>query len=541
MEHRFTGPPFTIGIEEELMIVDRDTLDLASSIEGLLEVLDSVEKDGEVKPELMESVCEIATEPCRSTREAGDQLRALRRRVQQVADQRGLAIGSAGTHPFALWEDQRIVSRPRYRELIAGLQFVARQEIIFGIHVHVGLDDPDKAIHVTNGMRVHIPILLALSVNSPFWRGQQTGLQSTRTPIFRAFPRVGIPPRYEDFEDWSRRIDFMETSKVVPDYTYLWYDVRPHPNFGTVEIRVMDSQTRVEHTLAIAALIQAMVKELAEHYDAGKSLSRYPYEMLDENKWLAARHGLEGELVDLPATDRVAAHGAGPAADGPAAPARRGARLRRRLRLPRGHPRQRHGRGPAGARLRGQPRSSGSGARDRRGQRARGRRDPRRLTHPAGYSESYVSQPDLFVVCRNCGSEVSPYVTECPYCGQRVRKRAPKLDRSGGEPQPKKRRRRRPTLPRLRAEEIAGIAPDRRPYATFALILAGVASMLLFRAVERTAPSTSATSMCRSSRSRGASSRRRSCSPTRSATRSWHWSRWASSGPCSSAASARCR
>jgi carboxylate-amine ligase len=307
VEHRFTGPPFTIGIEEELMIVDRDTLDLASSIEGLLEVLDSVEKDGEVKPELMESVCEIATEPCRNTRDAGDQLRSLRRRVQQVANQRGLAIGSAGTHPFALWEDQRVVSRPRYRELIAGLQFVARQEIIFGTHVHVGLDDPDKAIHVTNGMRVHVPVLLALSVNSPFWRGQLTGLQSTRTPIFRAFPRVGIPPRYEDFEDWSRRIDFMETSKVVPDYTYLWYDVRPHPNFGTVEIRVMDSQTRVEHTLAIAALIQAMVKELAEHYDAGKSLSRYPYEMLDENKWLAARHGLEGELVDLPATDRVAA------------------------------------------------------------------------------------------------------------------------------------------------------------------------------------------------------------------------------------------
>jgi glutamate---cysteine ligase / carboxylate-amine ligase len=307
VEHRFTGPAFTIGIEEELMIVDRDTLDLASSIEGVLEDLEGVDKQGEVKPELMESVCEIATTPCRDTREAGEQLGALRRLVQQMADRRGLAIGSAGTHPFALWEDQRIVSRPRYRELIAGLQFVARQEIIFGIHVHVGVDDPDKAIHVTNGMRVHVPILLALSANSPFWRGSHTGLQSTRTPIFRAFPRVGIPPRYDDFDDWSRRIDFMKTTKVVPDYTYLWYDVRPHPNFGTVEIRVMDSQTRVEHTLAIAALIQAMVKELAEHYDAGKSLSRYPYEMLDENKWLAARHGLEGELVDLPATDRVQA------------------------------------------------------------------------------------------------------------------------------------------------------------------------------------------------------------------------------------------
>src|SRR5919106_1412298 len=307
VEHRFTGPSYTIGIEEELMIVDQETLDLTSSIEGLLEALGDFEKDGEVKPELMESVCEIATKPCKNAGQAGDQLRALRRLVQQVASERGLAIGSAGTHPFAMWEDQRIVSRPRYRELIAGLQFVARQEIIFGIHVHVGLDDPDKAIHVTNGMRVHVPLLLALSANSPFWRGDLTGLDSARTPIFRTFPRVGIPPRYDDFADWARRIDFMTTAKVIRDYTYLWYDVRPHPNFGTVEIRAMDSQTRVEHTLAIAALIQAMVKELAEHYEAGESLSRYPYEMLDENKWLAARHGLVGELVDLPLTDRVTA------------------------------------------------------------------------------------------------------------------------------------------------------------------------------------------------------------------------------------------
>jgi glutamate---cysteine ligase / carboxylate-amine ligase len=307
VEHRFTGPSYTIGIEEELMIVDRDTQDLANSIEALLGVVEGMDRQGEVKPELMESVCEIATQPCRNTREAGDQLRALRRLAMNAAGELELAIGSAGTHPFALWEDQRIVSRPRYRELIAGLQFVARQEIIFGIHVHVGLDDPDKAIHVANGMRVHVPLLLALSANSPFWRGQQTGLASTRTPIFRAFPRVGIPPRYENWEDWSQRVEFMTTTKVIPNYTYIWHDVRPHPNFGTIEVRAMDSQTRVEHTLAIAALIQAMVKELAEHYEAGKSLSRYPYEMLDENKWLAARHGLEGELVDLPATDRVGA------------------------------------------------------------------------------------------------------------------------------------------------------------------------------------------------------------------------------------------
>ena len=305
VEHRFTGPSYTLGIEEELMIVDDETLDLANSIEGLLEDLREFSTEGEVKPELMESVCEIATTPTANTAEAGVQLRALRRQVQQVAGQRGLAIGSAGTHPFAMWEDQRVVARPRYRDLVYGLQFVARQEIIFGIHVHVAIDDPDKAIHVTNGMRVHVPLLLALSANSPFWRGDSTGLDSTRTPIFRTFPRVGIPPRYDNYEDWSKRIEFMVSSKAIGDYTYLWYDVRPHPNFGTVEVRVMDSQTRVEHTLALAALIQAMVKELAEHYEAGKRLSRYPYEMLDENKWLAARHGLDGQLVDLPKTARV--------------------------------------------------------------------------------------------------------------------------------------------------------------------------------------------------------------------------------------------
>src|SRR5204862_7151684 len=205
-----------------------------------------------------------------------------------------------------MWENHRSVARPRYRDIVAALRFVARQELIFGVHVHVGVDDPDKAIHVANGMRVHMGMLLALSANSPFWRADSTGLLSTRTPIFRAFPRVGIPPRYDNFEDWLKRIQFMVDSKVIGDYTYLWYDIRPHPNFGTVEVRVMDSQTRVEHTLALAALVQAMVKELAEHFEAGKRLSRYPYEMLDENKWLAARHGLDGELVDLPEADRIA-------------------------------------------------------------------------------------------------------------------------------------------------------------------------------------------------------------------------------------------
>jgi carboxylate-amine ligase len=303
MEHHFRGPSYTIGIEEELMIVDAERYALVNAVESLLGDV----PDGEIKPELHESVLEISTDPAPNTAEAGRRLRALRHEVRERAASRGLTIGSSGTHPFSLWEDQRIVARARYRELVTALRFVARQELIFGMHVHVALDDPDKAVHVANGMRVHLAVLLALSANSPFWRADATGLQSSRVPIFRAFPRVGIPPDYRDWADYEREVEFMVSSGVIEDYTWLWYDVRPHPKFGTVEVRVCDSQTRVEHTLALAALIQAMVKELAEHYEAGGRLAPYPWQMLDENKWLAARHGLAGELVDLPSNERVGA------------------------------------------------------------------------------------------------------------------------------------------------------------------------------------------------------------------------------------------
>ncbi len=303
MRTNFTEPNFSIGIEEELMILDSESYSLSNSIEALL----GEAPHGEIKPELHESVLEVATKPCRDVPEAGTQLRGLRRQVRDSARELDLCIGSSGTHPFARWEDQRISARPRYRDLISALRFVARQEIIFGLHVHVGVEGADRAIHICNGMRVHVPILLALSANSPFWRGDPTGLASTRMPIFRAFPRVGIPPEYRDWDDYEQRIGFMVESGVIEDYTHLWYDLRPHANFGTVEVRAMDAQTRVEHTLALAALIQAMVKELADHYDAGLELAHYPYEMLDENKWLAARHGLAGELVDLPARELVTA------------------------------------------------------------------------------------------------------------------------------------------------------------------------------------------------------------------------------------------
>jgi carboxylate-amine ligase len=301
VEENFSGPAFTLGIEEELMILDPETLGLSNSIQDLVEESDG----GEIKPELLECVLEIATRPCADTREAGEQLRTLRNQVRETAARKGLAIGSAGTHPFSLWEEQRISAGERYRHLVSELKFVARRELIFGLHVHVGMADPETAIHVANGMRVHIPILTALGANSPYWRGDDSGLASARVPIFRGFPRVGIPPYYADWQNYRDRIAFMVDSGAIRDYTYLWFDVRPHPTFGTVEIRICDAQTRIEHTLALAALVQAMCHELALHHDAGKPLTDYPYELLDENKWVAARHGLHGDIVDLPTSDRV--------------------------------------------------------------------------------------------------------------------------------------------------------------------------------------------------------------------------------------------
>jgi carboxylate-amine ligase len=306
MEHHFTGPPYTLGVEEELMIVDQKSMDLVPAIEEMIVAVPQ-ETLGQVKPELIQSVLEIATDVCRNVGEAAGQLEDLRRRVRETAEAKGLTIGSAATHPFAHWEDQRIVKRERYREIVDMLGFVARQELLFGLHVHVGIDDPDKAIHVANGMRVHIPILLALSTNSPFWRGRPTGLKSSRTPIFRLLPRVGIPPRFDGWMEYCERLRFMVAAGAVPDYTFLWWDVRPHPNLGTVELRSCDAQTRLEHTIALTALVQAMVKELAEHFEAGYELTPFPAELLDENKWLAARYGIQGDLIDLPRSDRIPA------------------------------------------------------------------------------------------------------------------------------------------------------------------------------------------------------------------------------------------
>jgi carboxylate-amine ligase len=298
LEHRFTGPAFTIGIEEELMILDPAGLGLAQEIEPILEAVPA-ELAGQVKPELMQSVLEIATTPCRNVAAAGEQLGLLRRTVAEIAAERGLLLAASGTHPFALWEDQAIVDRPRYQELAEELGFIARQELIFGTHVHVAVEDPDRAIYVADGLRRYMPLLLALSANSPFWRGMRTGMMSSRTAVFRAFPRAGIPPHYETWEGYSSRVEQMMRGGAIEDYTYLWWDVRPHPNFGTVETRVYDQQTRVEHTVGLAALTISLAHRMSALYDTNQPLLDYPTELVDDNKVRAALRGMDGRLIDF--------------------------------------------------------------------------------------------------------------------------------------------------------------------------------------------------------------------------------------------------
>ncbi len=301
MDHNFHGPRYTVGVEEELMIVDPSSLDLVSAIDS---ILGEEPPAGTIQPELLESVLEVATSPCADIGQAAQELHALRAFASRRAGTQGLAIGAAGTHPFARWEDQRVVAADRYRGLIRYLGFVARQELVFGMHVHVGMADPEETIHVANGMRPYIPLLIALSANSPLWRGEATGLMSSRVPIFRAFPRVGLPPHFAGWADFQARVGTMIDCGMIEDYTYLWYDVRPHPRLGTIEVRAMDCQTRVEHTVALSALVLSLVRALAEDARNGILTPESPWEILDENRWLAARHGLDGELFDVVAGTR---------------------------------------------------------------------------------------------------------------------------------------------------------------------------------------------------------------------------------------------
>jgi carboxylate-amine ligase len=300
LDHNFgAGDPYTLGVEEEYMLLDGETLDLVQHVETVLAATAGHELEARVAPELMQSVLEIATPVCHTPAEVEGELRKLRGYVTGLASEQGMRVGSAGTHPFSLFERQRITARDRYRHLVDQLQYIARRELIFGLHIHVAVDDAEKAVKVVNGLLAHLSSLLALSANSPFWRGELTGLASSRQMVFAAFPRSGPPPRFRDYADYAEVVGQLEKTGCIADYTHIWWDIRLHPRFGTVEIRICDAVTRVEDAVALAAFCQALVKLYSEHYAVGAEIPSYHRILTTENKWLAARYGLEAPVMDL--------------------------------------------------------------------------------------------------------------------------------------------------------------------------------------------------------------------------------------------------
>ena len=291
---------YSLGVEEEFQLLDPETLELVPVVDQLLETVSEQDR-GQVKHELMQSVVETSTVVCANMDEAVDDLRRLREVVLSGAEAAGAVVASAGTTPVSCWEHQQITDQPRYRDIVAKLQWVARRELIFGMHVHVGVDSADKCMYVYNAIREELPLLLALSANSPFWQGATTGMQSSRIKVFDAFPRSGMPPSmpggWDEFEALLQR---GAKTGLIPDHTYVWWDVRPHPDFGTIEVRIADAQTRLRDTAGLAALIQALVAWHGDRFDAGVALGApVPQLLIEENRWSAARYGLDGEMVDF--------------------------------------------------------------------------------------------------------------------------------------------------------------------------------------------------------------------------------------------------
>jgi len=306
VDHRFgAGPPFTIGIEEEYMLLDPLSLDLVQRADRVLGSVRDVELGVLLSQELFQSLLEARTPVCASTAEAEPVLRRIRAQVGELSRALGVRFGSAGTHPFSLFERQHITRRDRYSALVDQLQYIARRELIFGLHVHVAVDGADKAIAVMEALVGHLAELLALSASSAFWRGTPTGLASSRQSVFAAFPRSGLPPAFRSYDEYAGVVERLQETGCIADHTHIWWDIRPHPRFGTIEVRVMDAVSRLEDALAIAAYVQALVKRYAEAYDAGEALPSPHRTLAGENKWLAARYGLEAPLIDLDGRSRI--------------------------------------------------------------------------------------------------------------------------------------------------------------------------------------------------------------------------------------------
>jgi carboxylate-amine ligase len=289
---------YTLGIEEEFAIVDPQTRELRSHIQEILEGGKIMLKE-QIKPEMHQSVVELGTEVCDSIEHARAHVIELRSKLAELAAGSGLKIASVGTHPFSHWRDQLITEGERYREIVKDMQQLARANLIFGLHVHVGIPDRDSAIHVMNQARYFLPHIYALSVNSPFWVGQDTGLKGYRLKVFERFPRTGIPDSFESLSEYEDYCKLLVKTGCIDNPKKIWWDIRLHPFFDTLEVRVCDAQTRVDDTLAIAALIQAVIAKLYKLFRQNTTFRVYRRRLLDENRWRASRYGIDGKLIDF--------------------------------------------------------------------------------------------------------------------------------------------------------------------------------------------------------------------------------------------------
>src|SRR5256885_1791570 len=289
---------YTLGIEEEFAIVDPETRELRSHIQEILEGGKVLLKE-QIKPEMHQSVVELGTEICDDIEHARKHVVDLRSKLAQLAGERGLKIASMGTHPFSHWRDQLITEGERYAQILKDMQSLARANLIFGLHVHVGIPSRDAAIHVMNQVRYFLPHVYALSVNSPFWVGQDTGLKGYRLKVFERFPRTGIPDAFESLSEYEDYCKLLVKTGCIDNPKKIWWDIRLHPVFDTLEVRVCDAQSRVDDTLAIAALIQAVISKLYKLLRQNISFRVYRRRLLDENRWRASRYGIDGKLIDF--------------------------------------------------------------------------------------------------------------------------------------------------------------------------------------------------------------------------------------------------
>jgi len=289
---------FTLGFEEEFAIIDPETRELRSHIQEILEGGKVMLKE-QIKPEMHQSVVELGTEICQSVVDARAHVIELRSRLAELAGRAGLKIASVGTHPFSHWRDQLITQGERYQEIVKDMQQLARANLIFGLHVHVGIADRKAAIHVMNQARYFLPHIYALSANSPFWVGQDTGLKGYRLKVFERFPRTGIPDAFESLSEYEDYCKLLVKTGCVDNAKKIWWDIRLHPFFDTLEVRVCDAQSRVDDTLAIAALIQAVIAKLYKLQWQNMSFRIYRRRLLDENRWRASRYGIDGKLIDF--------------------------------------------------------------------------------------------------------------------------------------------------------------------------------------------------------------------------------------------------